>query len=101
MAAIKMSRLLMARHPPLASPSYNASFAAGSRKACSGIHALVVRTAERFQEPGPGVGPEGVRRPRRDAEQLGCLGDGQAGEIAKLDQLGRLRFLGGQGGQGL
>ena len=40
-------------------------------------------------EPGAGIAPEAVGRARRDAEELGGLGDREPGEIAELDQLGR------------
>src|SRR5690349_8733185 len=39
-------------------------------------------------------------RPRQ-AEAAGGLIDGEAGEVAELDQLGGLRILGGQAGEGL
>ena len=40
-------------------------------------------------QPGPGIGPQAVGRPRRNAEHLGRFGEGQAGKKAELDQLGR------------
>ena len=48
-------------------------------------------------EPGAGVGPVAVGGPRRDAEGLGGLLDGQPGEEAELDQLGRRRVVARRG----
>src|SRR5262245_32894211 len=59
------------------------------------------RPLEPVEEPAPGVRPDGVRRPRGEAERLGRLADGQAGEVAKLDQLGGRPVGPLQGGQGL
>src|SRR5438105_4598762 len=44
---------------------------------------------ELFKEPGPGIGPQQVGRARRDAQDLGRLLAGQAGEEAEFDQFRR------------
>src|SRR5947209_3242610 len=41
---------------------------------------------ELFKEPGPSIGPQQIGRARRDAQDLGRLLAGQAGEKAELDQ---------------
>src|SRR5579864_1729963 len=46
--------------------------------------------------PGSGVGPVAVRGCPRQAQGLGGLLNAEAGEIAELDQFGRLLVLGGQ-----
>jgi hypothetical protein len=45
-------------------------------------------------QPRSGIRPPGIRRARRDAENLGALGEGQAAKIP--DQFGQLRLFLGQ-----
>ena len=52
-------------------------------------------------EPGPGVGPTAVGGPGRQAQGLGGLVEGQAGEVSQLHQLGRVLVLRGELLQGL
>ena len=49
---------------------------------------LLARREHLLMQPGPGVSPVAVGGGARDAEGLGGLVDGQAGEVAELDQLG-------------
>src|SRR5262245_39242147 len=52
---------------------------------------LFRRVAADFaEEPDASEGPESVRRPRGDAEGFSRIGDRQPGEVAQLDELGRL-----------
>ena len=46
-------------------------------------------------EPGPGVGPAAAGGPGRQAQRLGGLGQGQAGEVSQLHQVGRVFVRGG------
>src|SRR5262249_18062330 len=46
--------------------------------------------ADFFHQPGPAEGPQPVRGPFGDAKDVGGLARSQSGEIAELDQLGRL-----------
>src|SRR6266545_414524 len=57
--------------------------------------------ADGAPEPGAGVRPEAVRRPRGDVQGPGRLVDRQAGEVAELDQLSRLGVGDGQPGERL
>src|SRR5205814_6673805 len=50
-------------------------------------------------QPSAGVGPEAVGAARREAEGLGGFRNAQAGEVAQLDQPGRLRIHGGEARQ--
>src|SRR4051794_40356814 len=52
-------------------------------------------------EPDAGVSPVLVGGRAREAEQLPGLLEGQAGEVAELDQLAGLGLLGGEGGEGV
>src|ERR1700730_17617077 len=42
------------------------------------------------QQPGPGVGPDGVSLSDRDPEYMSGLITGEAGKVVQLDQFGRL-----------
>ena len=59
------------------------------------------RLADGRPEPGPGVGPEAVGRAGGDPEGGGRVRDAHPGEVAELDQLGRLGVGRGQPAQGL
>src|SRR5262245_44433826 len=39
-------------------------------------------------QPGPGVGPVAIHGARGDAQHVGDLGDGEAGEVLQLHDLG-------------
>src|SRR5262249_20439140 len=54
------------------------------------------RLLEFLVQPGAGVGPMPVGAAHGDAEGVGRLLDGQAGEVAQLDQLGNFRLLLGE-----
>src|SRR5262245_60052298 len=61
------------------------------RVACGWKRGVGLLALQLLEKPGARIGPEEVGRARGDAEDLGRLRDGEAGEIAQLDQLGRLR----------
>ena len=52
-------------------------------------------------KPGTGVGPEVVGAARRDVEDLGDFSEGESGEVAELDEFGRLRIHFGQSFEGI
>src|SRR5438046_2284671 len=53
------------------------------------------------EKPGAGVGPMALGGRGRDAEDLRRLFDGQADEIAELDEFGLLLVVGGEPVQGI
>src|SRR5262249_58707689 len=58
--------------------------------------ASTVAALQLLKEPGPGVRPQQIGRAGRDAQDLGRLVAGQAGEKAELDQFRRPRVGAGQ-----
>src|SRR5262245_56677161 len=57
--------------------------------------------AQAAVQPGAGVGPVRAGGGATQAHHFGGLVDGQAGEVTQLDELGRLRVLGGETLQGV
>src|SRR5438270_13546800 len=51
---------------------------------------LGISAAQGAEQPGAGIGPEGIRAAGGDAEDGRGLGNGQPREVAELNQFGRL-----------
>src|SRR5262249_40447671 len=92
---------LPASHPPPSGDTYSADSAprsSGKKTKNPARRSLAVQQA---LEADAGGRPVLVGGRAREADDLGGVLDGQAGEIAQLDQPRRLRVLGGQAGQGV
>src|SRR5215207_3746378 len=102
LAAVKISRSLMISPRAVSSP-LSARHRPGPRnrfqkKSWAGASDVV---AEGVDQPGPGVSPVAVGGSGRDAQGRRGLGDGQAGEVAELDDLGGAGVEGGELFEGL
>src|SRR5262245_63640549 len=101
-ASMKISRSVMSGTPPGLPSGSQCGMRAGITPRQSGKKSPAGRgPLDGLVQPGPGVRPQPVAGPRGDAQHGGRLGDRQAGEEPKVDQVGRGLVLGGEPGEGL